>query len=376
MPEDAKAIAMAKLDKIFDYCTSGACRHKEILRYFGQDLDKDDCKGCDICLGELDCMEDSLTTAQKILSCIIRIEERFGGDYTASVLTGSKDKRVVENGHDSLSTYALLSEHSKHAVRDWIGQLVGQGYIRKLGEYNVLHVTEKGWEVLRGKGLPRLFKPTRKEAKVSAASTDSWEGVDKGLFEALRKLRASIAQEKGVPAFVVFSDATLRDMAAKRPSNLDAMLAIKGVGLKKRDQYGQAMLETILAYCRGHSLQTDMPADPKLFRGRLSTSYNRSVISPSKQAALDLFKQGHSIKQVAAAIGRAESTTEQYLVDHIEREKIDDPHGWVDKETAGRVIAAAQAVGGRKLKPIYDYLGGQIGYGSIRISLACHRNSR
>jgi ATP-dependent DNA helicase RecQ len=245
---------------MYDYCTGGVCRHREILRYFGQELDKDNCLGCDICLGEMDHLEDSLTTAQKILSCVVRLQERFGGDYTALVLTGSKEKRIADNGHDKLSTYSLLSEHSKRAVRDWIEQLAGQGYIQKVGEYNVLHVSEKGWEILRGNTTPQLFKPVRKEGKVAAASADSWEGVDEGLFEALRKLRKSIAKKRGVPAYVVFDDAALRDMATRRPSNLGAFLAVKGVGETKRRQYGQTMLEAIRDYCSRNSLEMDAAA--------------------------------------------------------------------------------------------------------------------
>ncbi len=260
MPEEAKDIALGKLDKMYDYCSGAVCRHREILRYFGQELDKDNCLGCDICLGEMDHLEDSLTTGQKILSCVVRLQERFGGDYTALVLTGSKEKRILDNGHDKLSTYSLLSEHSKRAVGDWIEQLAGQGYIQKFGEYNVLKVTDKGWEVLRGNTAPRLFKPVRKEGKVAAASADSWEGVDEGLFEALRKLRKSIANKRGVPAYVVFDDAALRDMARRRPSNLDAFLAVKGVGERKRAQYGHPMLEAIRDYCNRNSLEMDAAA--------------------------------------------------------------------------------------------------------------------
>jgi ATP-dependent DNA helicase RecQ len=255
---EAHKIAMVKLDQMYDYCTGGVCRHKAILRYFSQALGKDNCAACDMCLGELDCIDDALVTAQKILSCVVRLGQRFGAGYTAAVLTGSDEKRILQNEHDALSTYGLLSAYSKHTVHDWIEQLEGQTYIEKVGQYNVLNVTEKGWQVLRGNEKPRLLKPAEKPAKVSKVIEDSWEGVDRGLFEALRKLRATLARKQGVPAYIVFGDATLRDMARRRPSNLIKLLDVKGVGEKKRRQYGQVVLDTIRDYCRVNSLQMDV----------------------------------------------------------------------------------------------------------------------
>ncbi|MBN2269100.1 MAG: DNA helicase RecQ [Sedimentisphaerales bacterium] len=258
MEPEAQEIALIKLSRMYSYCTGGICRHKAILRYFGQDLGKGNCEACDVCLGELGRIDDALVTAQKILSCILRLDERFGGDYTASVLTGSREKRILENGHDALSTYGLLSDHSKDAVHNWIDQLVGQDYIEKAGEYNVLKVTPKGRGVLSGRETPRLLKPTKKPAKVSKAATDSWEGVDEGLFEALRRLRKSIAEDRGVPAFVVFGDAALRDMARRRPSTPAGFLEVKGVGQTKSKQYGKIIIAAIKDYCSANSLKTDV----------------------------------------------------------------------------------------------------------------------
>jgi ATP-dependent DNA helicase RecQ len=155
MTAESEEIAMIKLRGMYNYCNGGVCRHKAILRYFGQDLKKSNCAACDICLGELECIDDALVTAQKILSCILRLNQRFGSDYTASVLTGSEDKRIILNKHDKLSTYSLLSDYSKHTVHDWIEQLIGQDYIEKTGQYNILNVTKKGWAVLKGNEPPR-----------------------------------------------------------------------------------------------------------------------------------------------------------------------------------------------------------------------------
>ena len=258
MEAQPQQIALEKLNHMYSYCTSVNCRRKVILNYFSQELLKDNCDACDVCLGQMETMDDSQVTAQKILSCVIRLNERFGGDYTALVLTGSRDQRILDNGHDSLSTYGLLSNYRKRIVRDWIGQLIGQDCIQKVGEYNVLNVTEKGWRVLKGIETPRLLKHAEKPARVAKTSIDSWQGVDKGLFESLRQLRRGIAQSKQVPAYVVFGDASLRDMARRRPSTGEVLLAVRGVGEKKRQQYGQIILDEIKKYCLANTVDMDV----------------------------------------------------------------------------------------------------------------------
>ncbi|MBN1918456.1 MAG: HRDC domain-containing protein [Verrucomicrobia bacterium] len=234
---------------MYDFCQGVTCRHRAILEYFGQSSSTAICAACDVCLGGLECLPaaESLPIAQKILSCVVRLEGRFGADYTASVLAGSREGRVLAYGHDTLSTYGLLKNYGKRLVRDWIEQLVAQALLRKVGEYNTLEVTGDGKRVLIGKAVPRLLPSQRKQppAKLSKAAKDSWEGVDEELFSALRQLRRELAIEKKVPAYVIFSDAALRDMARRKPTTLDAFLEVSGVGEKKRSQYGAAFTALI-----------------------------------------------------------------------------------------------------------------------------------
>jgi ATP-dependent DNA helicase RecQ len=260
MEPQAKEIALAKLSRMYGYCTEGNCRRRAILGYFGQPFQQPDCGACDVCLGDVDSIDDALVTAQKILSCILRLGQRFGGGYTAMVLTGSRDRRILDNSHDGLSTYGLLREHDTHAVRDWIEQLAGQGFAEKTGEYNVLSVTPAGHRVLKGDVTPRLLRSARspERQRTAKVAADSWQGVDKDLFEALRELRTSLARERGVPAYVVFGDAALRDMARRRPSTVQRFLEVKGVGQTKCTQYGRTMVQQIRAYCTGHAVEMDV----------------------------------------------------------------------------------------------------------------------
>ncbi len=237
LPPQALEAAMNVLAGIEKFVGTMKCRHQTIVGYFGQQLDAKSCKACDVCLAELDLVADSLVIAQKIISCVLRLKEAFGLGYTSQVLTGSRDQRILENGHDQLSTWGLLKAFDKRAVGDWIDQLVDQQFLqRSEDEYPVLHVTPGGRRVLKGEVTPQLLKPAdrkRREAREQKAVLTSWEGVDRGLFEELRTLRRRKADERGLPPFIVFSDATLRDLARRRPSTPESLLEVHGIGERK-----------------------------------------------------------------------------------------------------------------------------------------------
>ncbi|MCA9107165.1 MAG: DNA helicase RecQ [Planctomycetales bacterium] len=250
--EVANQVARDSLDQVAQFCTSAACRHQSLVRHFGQELPHQSCDACDVCLGDVDLLPDALVVAQKILSSVVRQKERFGGEYTALVLKGSKDQRVLQNGHDELSTYGILSQHDTRVIRDWVEQLVGQGFLEKTGEFNVLQVTPLGWQVLRGELAPKLLQPanpkTSKARKSKSVDEAAWEGVDHELFESLRQLRREVATQMKVPPYIIFSDASLRDMARLRPTTMAHMHLVKGVGAKKADDFGELFLERILEH--------------------------------------------------------------------------------------------------------------------------------
>jgi ATP-dependent DNA helicase RecQ len=254
--------ALRSLAGMLDFCTGVRCRHQAIVEYFGQRWPASSCNACDVCLGQLDLVGDALIVGQKILSCVMRLQQRFGGDYTAKVLIGSKDQRIVQSGHDRLSTWGLLENENVRTVRDWIEQLVSQEFLTKIGEYNQLQVTPAGWQLLRGEVTPRLLRPVRQPTSAKAPKArggQSWEGVDRGLFAELRRLRHAQAAAQQVPAYIVFGDAALRDMARRRPSTLAAFRQVNGVGDKKLADYGREFVDCITTYCRSHALPLDVP---------------------------------------------------------------------------------------------------------------------
>jgi len=371
---EAAQVALRKLDVMYNFCTATGCRHKALVEYFGQTLDKDNCGACDMCLGEYDAVDDALVVAQKILSCVVRLGERYGAHYTSLVLAGANEERVLSRGHDALSTFGILSERRRGEVRDWIEQLVAQDYLQKTGEYGVLQVTPAGRGVLRGEATPRLLRPagpTKKTAK-SKVSKESWKGVDRGLFEALRALRREQAEQRGVPPFVVFSDASLRDMARRRPSSLEELLRVHGVGKKKSRDYGELFLEAIHEYCEADSIDLDAaehvppsktaPGDgkPRISRARMR-----------QQAAFNMFAQGCAIEEVMETLARSRSWVCEKLALFLDAEKRTSPAPWVDDATFARVRAAANRTGTDRLKPIYLLLDEEVSYDDIRLALAC-----
>ena len=371
---EARRIGLEKLGDMSAYASGVTCRHRAILRYFGQELDAESCKACDVCFGDLELADDALVTSQKILSCVYRLDERFGGDYTAGVLTGSREQRILDAGHDELSTYGLLSDHTKKLVRDWIEQLFGQGYLEKRGEYSVLGLTPRGWEAMRGNETPRLLKPAERPTR-RAAHTDSWEGVDRGLFDALRVLRREVARERHVPAYIVFGDAALRDMARRRPSNVDGFLSVSGVGQTKARQYGERFVAAIAEHCRAHGL--DLDVDPSLRPVPKPTGGRRGRKTLNLKAGLarERFERGESLAAVAEDVGLSEAATLKSLLDFIDETGRSDPEPWVSRAAFDCIADVAKKRGTARPMHILKELNGAATHDEVRISLAILQNT-
>ncbi|MCA9226579.1 MAG: HRDC domain-containing protein, partial [Planctomycetales bacterium] len=367
--------ALRALRGMEDYCNGVGCRHRAIVRYFGQDLADDNCGACDVCLDELSLVEDATTVGQKILSCVLRLEERFGADYTAKVLAGSREQRILQLGHDRLSTYGLLKKEGAGVVRGWIEQLVEQRFLVKAGAYQQLQVTDAGRQLLRREVEPRLLQPSDDGGTTRrSVSADSWEGVDRELFESLRELRGEQAATLQVPAYVVFSDAALRDMARRRPSTLSGFRKVAGVGEKKLEQFGELFLSRIVEQCREREVPMDVEPPPSSANGADAGGSRVAEVRVSSLPAFELFRQDVSVDEVCRRMNRARSTVCGYLNDFLRHERIIDPSRWVAADLAERIEQSIEHVGCEKLRPIFDDLQGEVGYDDIRIVATCYQN--
>jgi ATP-dependent DNA helicase RecQ len=237
----------AHLDAMLALCETVECRRVQLLKYFGQDSQK--CGNCDTCLSPPETW-DGTVPAQKLLSTIVRLQrernQRFGAGHVIDILTGKQTPRVAQHGHDEIATWGIGRDLSDQEWRGVVRQLLAQGLLAVEGEYGILVLTPSSATVLSGERTVHLRReaPKRsKAAKRAVAAQLPTEAVD--LFESLREWRASEAREQGVPAYIVFGDATLRGIAVTKPGTLAELGGISGIGEKKLEQYGDALLGVV-----------------------------------------------------------------------------------------------------------------------------------
>jgi ATP-dependent DNA helicase RecQ len=362
--------ALQHLDHIDRYCREAVCRHRALVEYFGQAYTADQCGACDICLGDAETVPDSVVVAQKILSCVARVGERFGVGQVIAVLRGENTAAVRRRGHDRLSTFGLLRERTKADVRQWIYQLVGQKVLLlDGGEYPILRLNEASWEVMKGKKCVRLLQPVRREeVKEPKTASVSWEGVDSGLFEVLRGVRGRLATQRGVPAYIVFGDATLRELARVRPSSPEKMRLIYGVGEAKLRDFGQPFLDAVAGYCRDHGLTLDNFPPAGRPPSRPETAAPRT--SKNSMETWAHFRAGKTIIEVARATGRTERTIAGYLCDYIRAERPASISRWVSETDYLPIAQAASRLGTDRLKPIFMALDEKVPYSQIQLVVA------
>lgn len=228
------------------YAQAARCRHAALSEYFGQAYPAASCGACDVCLGETNSLPDATVTAQKILSCVARVGERFGVRHVCEVLRGAKTEGVVRHAHDRLSTFGLLVNLEQRTAENLVHQLLDQGLLaRTPGDRPVVTLNDKSWEVLRGTREVVLLEPRAGKARTTQADADDWEGVDRDLFERLRKWRRRVAEARGKPAWTILDDKALRAIARQRPASPAALLRCKGIGEKRLADFGTAILDLV-----------------------------------------------------------------------------------------------------------------------------------
>ena len=247
---ERKRIENQKLNTMVGFGEAQTCRRRVLLAYFGQMLEAD-CGNCDICLNPPETI-DATEDARKALSCVYRVGQRFGVGHVIDVLRGSKNQRIMQLGHDRLSTYGIGREKAQEYWGSLLRHLVHHGYLHQdLDNYSVLTLTETARPLLQGSVTVQMAKPRTRPvaaAKTPAAKKRAADFLyDQEVFDRLRALRKSLADQEGVPPFVIFSDATLAEMAAVQPKDRDALLLINGVGRHKLEHYGDQFLEEIRA---------------------------------------------------------------------------------------------------------------------------------
>lgn len=264
--ENERSRARQNLDTMATYCESLMCRRSFVLNYFGERWEKESCDNCDRCSSPQE-MFDGTEIAQKILSCVLRTDERFGITYVLNILKGSREAAILDRKHDSLSVFGIVNkEFSKDELRQIASQLCTKGLLEKTdGEYPIVRVSESGRSWLSQRMSISLLRPnavsTANERAPTQKSTQQTTTYDRELFEILRELRKSIADKKNVPPFIIFGDRTLQEMAAYYPQSESSLSAIFGIGAQKLKAFGPLFLSCITSYATTHGKKERQRSD-------------------------------------------------------------------------------------------------------------------
>ncbi|MGN1400842.1 MAG: DNA helicase RecQ [Bacillus sp. (in: firmicutes)] len=284
-----------KLQQMVDYCHTETCLRNHILEYFGESTDGV-CGKCANCVDDREAIDVTKET-QMVLSCIIRTGRRFGKNMISQVLTGSRNKKLLQFGFDRISTYNLMGKHSLKEVNLFIDYLIATDYIEiKQGEFPYLDVGRKGISVLKNE--ERVWK--KREAAVKQVSPQH------PLFQQLREIRRQIAEKEGVPPFMIFSDMTLMDMCTNLPVSPEAFLKVKGVGEQKSDKYGTVFIQAILSWRE--------EVEEKSYGADMVASLDPNKPEKSHIITYQYYQEGKTITEIAKLRGLKERTIEQHFL--------------------------------------------------------------
>jgi len=347
--EQFKRILHNKLETMLALCEQRHCRRQSILAYFDEPL-KEPCGNCDTCLNPPEAW-DATEAARKALSCVYKTGQRFGVNYVIDVLLGKDNARIKQFEHNTISTYGIGKDTHEQEWRSLFRQLIAFGYMKTDVEgHGAIKLEEKSRPLLRGEIELVLRKPAldKESKKKKGKSRTSLRSVDEPLFELLREHRLEIANENGVPPYIIFHDSTLEEMAKTRPATLEAMRYISGVGEQKLNKYGDTFLEVIIS----------SPL-PDILKNNLSDTVNET---------LTLLNDGLDAETIASKRGIKLSTVYTHFADAIEVGLIEAKNvlQLSDGEHNEIVNALEIHMDDDRLKPAFDALEGNYDYGILK----------
>jgi ATP-dependent DNA helicase RecQ len=339
-----------KLNRMLQFAEAKSCRRKILLSYFGEHL-SENCGNCDVCENPPKDFDGTILS-QKALSGIVRMEEKDGITMLINVLRGSNNADIHSKQYFNLKTYGVGKDVSFFDWRDYVIQMANQGLIEIMyAESSALKITPIGWKVLKGEKKIRLTTPLspkdkKKVQKTTKIATES--SVNNNLFTELKKLRYSISKEEKMPAYIVFSDKTLKLMASELPTTENEFLAISGVGMNKMEKYGEDFMNII----------------------RKFKSVKKPRKTPTTQKTYDLYKKGLHPKEIAEERNLSMTTIFSHLAQLYTEGKKIEIEKFVTKEIIDKVRVAFNEFNRKiELKPIYEKLNEEVSYSEIRISI-------
>ena len=383
--EQEQRIAHQQLQQVVAYCESSVCRRKVLLAYFGETLEDEQCGNCDNCARPL-VLEDRTKDAIRLLFCIAKTQQRFGMKHVIDVLRGAQTQKVRDSGHDQLPIYGYGRELS---ADEWlrIGRaLIHQGLLDETSDgYPVPRLNALSWEVIRKQRTVEIAAPVKpvqprmeKAGRHKAYAGDDNEVAEpdapgtEELFQHLRKLRKQIADEQGVPPYVVFPDTSLQAMARQRPQTQSQFEQISGVGARKLAAYYNIFTSEIRAYCEEHGLEMELgTVKAPQVKAVETPAKDRATSSPAdsvtRQLTRAMFQQGLNIAEIAQRRNMSRGTILTHLTELLELGVPLDIERLIPPERYQVIADALQEVGGDLLRPVKEFLGDEYSYDEIRL---------
>lgn len=354
-----KVNELEKLQTITDLVYYTGCYRRYILNYFGEEL-KEDCGNCSSCEFDGEVIDKTID-AQKVISCVYRMKRPYGIGMIVDVLRGSKNKKLVDFKLNELTTYGIMKDYSKDDLKEFINTLIANGYLNYNGEFPVVTPNEKSRNIVMGEEKV-LFKEERKVQRIAE---------DNELFIILKNLRREIAENEGVPPYIVFGDNTLKEMSLRMPINKEQLLDISGVGEKKIDKYGDEFINKVKEYIENNSLEVNF----EFLNAKSKTTNSKTTkrISDKKKSfeiTIEELKEGRSFIDIAKDRDITVSTVMSHIYKFLsDGGKVDFEINFTNlftKEDEEEVIRAIKKIGYNKLKPIKEEVRDDISYDTIK----------
>ncbi len=368
--ENEQRIAREQLRQMVHYAETRECRRATLLRYFGEEYGQPSCNGCDNCLTPRETFDGTIP-AQKFLSCVHRICAKsgfgFGLNHVVEVLTGADTQAIRQRKHNQLSTYGIGRELKRNAWQAIGRELLRLGLIECApGKFATLKLTKDGLDSLRERTPITLTKQSdtsQQRAKGGAGEIE----CDEALFERLRTVRRKLADERDVPAYVIFSDVSLREMARNYPTTASEFRRIPGVGEQKLKDFAKPFLSEIKNYVATNPRCefTDVVDLATAFK--TGPGQRRSGLNESQLDTLQRFRKGESVDQIARARGFVRSTIYGHLVTAIECGKIVERDKFFTPGEEREIAAAFRQVSDGKLTDVSAFLGDKYDIGDLRV---------
>ncbi len=360
-----------KMNEVIQFCDQKICRWNQIITYFGETPKFEECGNCDVCLTSTDVF-DATEITQKIISTVVRTENRFGKNHVIGVLRGSKAQNIIKWGHENLPVWGIEQQYSKDQLSDIFEHLIHKKILTKNdGDFSTYRLSESGLQWLKSK--EKIFLPQiEQEEEIISSKINQVITFDTQVFIGLKALRKQIADKKNVPPFIIFNDATLQEIAYYLPQSIDGFGKISGIGEQKKEEFGEIFTRKIQKMTQMYNLSPKpIPENTSQYSVSLRNKSTKS--GNRKQARIDktqeLLQEKKSVSKIAKILDVTDSTIYKYITDILKNtENLDLVHHLLpDTHQYKKIEDSFQKLGTERLKPVFEDLHEEFSYDTLKI---------